>query len=488
MRCFSLGLILLFLCASLPASVFADSPVYARLVVPLFFESQIPEDVDQIARAVDQMAREKIGASVKLVPLLYLYEDSPDPRRIAEFEMLEKQGITFDLYPDILPNMQSIALDELLARYGQGILAGMGDFRLSFFRAQGPLHRIPSLSDSVATAGIALRKDLVDRYSVDVSRIRSLADLGAVFDHIHQYEPDLKMVSPYLTRSSLLARFQLKDALPSSVCDLSPEDPNRIVNYYATPSYRETVEIIRRWYEKGYLPDHMALQSLRASQLVSAGELFSYFCAYRPSVNHEESLSCGTEMVTVSLTEPLVTRLSLERAPWCVSATCTNPGKAVQFLNLLYTDSELVNLLLYGIEGVHYALQPDGTIEYPEGVTARTVGYQNTLGWLLPNQTLSYVFRGNSPRLWDELLAFNESSPVSGALDFVFDDGPVAAENERLNEIASTYAYGLETGQLDPKVYLPRMLAEMEAAGAARVIDEAQAQFDRFTKERNASP
>ena len=169
-----------------------------------------------------------------------------------------------------------------------------------------------------------------------------------------------------------------------------------------------------------------------------------------------------------------------------MSATCANPGKAVQFLNLLYTDSELVNLLLYGIEGVHYALQPDVTIDYPEGVTAKTVGYQNTLGWLLPNQTLSHVFRGNSPRLWDELLTFNESSPVSGALDFIFDDGPVAAENERLNEMrAHTPTVGNRPAR--PQGTCPGCWRRWRRR-ARRADREAQAQFDRFTKERNASP
>ena len=37
------------------------------------------------------------------------------------------------------------------------------------------------------------------------------------------------MISPYLTRSSPLSRFQLKDALPSSVRPV-PEDPKQIVN------------------------------------------------------------------------------------------------------------------------------------------------------------------------------------------------------------------------------------------------------------------
>ena len=58
--------------------------------------------------------------------------------------------------------------------------------------------------------------------------------------------------------------------------------------------------------------------------------------------------------------------------------------KAMQLLDLLYTDADLINLLSYGIENIHYVIQPDGTISYPDGVTAENCGYQNTQAWILP--------------------------------------------------------------------------------------------------------
>ena len=42
----------------------------------------------------------------------------------------------------------------------------------------------------------------------------------------------------------------------------------------------------------------------------------------------------------------------------------------MKFINELYTNADIINLLDWGVEGVHYEVQDDGTVDFPEGVTA----------------------------------------------------------------------------------------------------------------------
>jgi putative aldouronate transport system substrate-binding protein len=224
----------------------------------------------------------------------------------------------------------------------------------------------------------------------------------------------------------------------------------------------------------------MALQSIRATQLMKAGELFSYLCAYKPGIEYEETISSGREMVVAPLMEPVITQRSINSSRWGISVKCLNPGKAMQFLNLMYTNSDLVNLLVYGIEGEHYVRLPDGTIDYPDGLNAGTVGYHNTVPWVLPNQLPTYIWHGNDQNVWKDTERFNKTAKVSDTIGFAFDPSAVAPENEALNQIANRYTYGLETGQLDPDVYLAKMLKEMQEAGVERVISEAQRQYDLY--------
>lgn len=462
-------------------------PIYARLTVPIFFESKIPGDIDRISEAVSRMTEEKIGASVTLVPLLYVFggggaSDSVDLVRISEFELLEKQGVRFDVMPDDMPNVRFAELDALLDQYGREARSVISEELLDYTRTGGKLYVLPSVSDYVASSGVAMRKDIVEKYAIDISAIHSLADLDPILQTVRAAEPDLKMICPNQTRRGFLGRLRSKDAILGSVCDLDPEDPMQVVNYYATAEYRKTIQRLRGWYLCDYLPDQMALQNIRAEELMEAGELFAYLCAYKPGVEYEESVSSGRKVVVSQLMEPEITRRSLDSSRWGIYEGCLNPGKAMQFLNLLYTDQELVNLLIYGIEGEHYVRLPDGTIDYPDGTNAETVGYHNTVPWVLPNQLISYVWHGNDPDVWKETEEFNNTAKISEAIGFSFDPGAVAPENDALNGIVSRYSYGLETGQLDPDVYLPRMLQEMEEAGMERVVEEAQRQYDLYRK------
>lgn len=461
----------------------AGPPIYYKLVVPLLFDGEIPRDVELVGAAVNEITRRKIGAEVELVPLLYSPSAiNQDARKLAELALLEKQGKRFDVLPDALPGAAFIPLDDLLKSYGPDIARVVGARRLESAREGGALYGLPSVSDYVASAGLTMRRDVVERLGVDLGQIHTFEDVDALFAYVSRREPQLKMVCGYRTGSSFLSRFHLAKALGGSALDQSREDADKLVNYYATDSYRETVSLFRAWHQKGYVPENLALQNLSASLLVRAGELFSYFSAYKPGIEYEESLGCGMEMVSIPLMEPVITRASLSLQRWGISETCLNPGKAMMFLNLLYSDAELVNLLIYGVEGVHYAERADGTIGYPPGVTQRTAGYQNQQPWLFPNQLLSRVWMGNDPLVWEKTRAYNDSAAFHPLLDFAFDDSAVAAEHKALSAIAARYAYGLETGQLDVDLYLTLMLTEMKAAGADRVLQAAQAQFDDWRK------
>ncbi|MDR1600203.1 MAG: ABC transporter substrate-binding protein [Oscillospiraceae bacterium] len=481
---------LLFLLAAigLPirSAVAFDEPVYFRLTVPLFFEAEIPQDIGMIQEMADRLAKERIGASARLVPLLYLSDFHADPLRVSELNMLAKQGVTMDIYPNILPDRTPIVLNELLWQYGQDIIDLLEDRPGSQIGSADPLRKLVSINDYVYASGVTMRRDLVEQYGIDLSSIHTYFDLDAVFALVKAHEPDLYMICPYQTRASLIRFDKTRMTAGFSFLDVSPNDSDMLVNYYAEDGYRELVALFRKWRLAGYLPESLALQNLRASHLVDSGELFAYTCAYKPGIDYEESNRSGREMVTVAMTEPIITSGSLNITSWHIADDCKNPGKAMQFLNMLYTDPELSNLLLYGIEGVHYVTKDDGTLSYPDGVTAQTVGYQNTLGWLLPNQTLSPVWEGNDPDLWKHLRIFDETAPVSDTLEFTFDPGAMSATYQNVLDVVLTYSYGLETGQLDPDVYLPRMLAEMEAAGSSAILNIAQEQFSSFRARQEA--
>ena len=450
------------------------------LTMPVLYATEIPRDIDLISDAVSQLAQRKIGVSVELIPVLYsTAASSQDQLRQSELELLEKQGIVFDILPSLIQDGTFLPLDDLLETGGRDIIDLIGEKRLDLMRENGVLYELPSVSDYLSSFGLTMRRDIVEKYHIDLSSLQTLEDIDQMFARISSGEPDLYMVSGYRTKMGFVSRLKAMQIAVEPFCSRSSQNPDLLENYYATEEYEQMVSLFYQWNQAGYIPEHLFLQSIEASSLVKGGVLFSYFSPYKPSIEYEETLSCSQEMISIPLTDPLITSASIDiTAHWGINSTCQNPEKAMELLNLLYTDEELINLLSYGIENRHYTLQEDGTIDYPAGVTADSCGYQNTQSWLLPNQYLSLVWSGNDPDLWEKVKVYNTSAAYSDTIAFSPDTSSYESELANINVILNTYTNGLESGQLDPSVYLPRMLAELEEAGSQKVLQEIQKQFD----------
>jgi len=164
---------------------------------------------------------------------------------------------------------------------------------------------------------------------------------------------------------------------------------------------------------------------------------------------------------------------------WGIAKNSENPVRAMQFLNLMYTDKEIVNLLDWGIEGKHYVKVSENVIDYPPGVDANSVGYSGT-GWMFGNQFLSYIFKGDDEQLWEKMKVFNESAIKSKALGFTFDSSLVKTEFAAVSNVISQYQIALECGALDPDKALPEFISKLKDAGIDKIIAEKQKQLDAW--------
>ena len=101
--------------------------------------------------------------------------------------------------------------------------------------------------------------------------------------------------------------------------------------------------------------------------------MFAYACRGKPGIEQQEKLSTGQDVVFVQFGEDTVSCNSPASIGWSITRNSVSPEKSMQLLNLLYTDPEIMNLLSYGVEGVHYVKTEDGHITFPEGKNNKPV-------------------------------------------------------------------------------------------------------------------
>lgn len=224
-----------------------------------------------------------------------------------------------------------------------------------------------------------------------------------------------------------------------------------------------------------------------STTLLSAGTAFGYFTNLKPGFAEENSSSLGFELATIEIIPALGATNNVSRATWTISSGCKNPEAAMKLLNELYTNPELANLYIYGIEDTHYkvlersgASNGEDIITWADGVDATTSDYRKSATWLAPNQFIGDVWEGSASDIWDQQRSFNNNALKSVAFGFTYDSAGVTNEVAACTNVVSKYHNALICGALEPESTLKRFNEELYAAGLQNIIDEKQKQLDEW--------
>lgn len=440
-------------------------------------------DVDRIEEKLNEITREKIGAEVELMILASGSYVNQMNLMLTGDEQLDVMGAPRTLVPSAYAGEQIIPLQDLLDEYGQGIKEVLGEDLLRCGEYNSELYSIPIKCDSASGQGAyVFRKDICEKYDIDVESIDTYEELTEVFQLVHDNEPDLTIVCPSVTGQSFLQSNSVWDTLGDwfGVLDNNGETLD-VVNLFETDSYKEYLDIIRDWYERGFISKDVTNSTEAGSGLMKAGSLFAYSTVAKPGIVTQEENASGKELEMCQILPTFTTTGNIWQ--WTIPTNSRTPEKAMEFINLMYTDADVINLMAFGIEGEDYAFQEDGTIGYPEGVDSTTCGYNmGSMLWSFGNEFIAHVWTGNDPDLWEQTIEWNTTGEFSKAYGFVFDSSAVANEVAAVTNVYDQYRMSLECGVVDPDETLDEMNEKLYAAGLQTIIDEKQEQINAWAE------
>ncbi len=437
------------------------------------------KDKDLVNSKISEYTTEKIGATVKMIHFA--------PADFSEkMKMLLASGEVFDLCyaQNFAVNAESEAyleIDELLTTNGQGILDVIPENVWSAVTYNGKIYGVPTLKDWATQYVLGCGTALTEKYNIDLSNVKSLADMEPIMEVIKQNEPTIyptdirgndyvKRLLPFeYINDSVLGAFELDG------------DYTKVINWIETDTAKEFFDMMHRWYKKGYLrPD--------ADTATTSNDIVFYMNTMETLPHYEAAYNASRaedkKRTFVNIGGPITTTSYAQASVQAISRTSKNPEKTMDFLNMLYTDEKLMNLYVYGIEGQHYTLENGTTVKFPEGVKSDTEkdyqGYPYTQG----NRFLLKIPANSPETIWDDYKKFNEEAFTSPALGFVFDISALTAEIAAMNNVYKEYMPALTTGVSDPTEALPKAIEKFKAAGSDKVFAALQAQYDEWRAQK----
>ena len=451
------------------------------------------DDAATVQAAMDAYLTDKLNCTVTVYPISDWTTKMP-----LVLSSGEQVDLTFDqantgYYTNVANNLY-LPLDDLLAKWGQGIVDNMAvncPGLLDAPRVNGQLYGIPCEKQTAQCEAWYMRKDIVEKYNIDISSLHTLQDLEPYLKVIKENEPD--MVPYYVTSGSGVNQEWTTNAIkdnPDRYEELNGAvnlllidfETGKVVNHYETEWDLDRYQTLKSWQDAGYINSDAATTTTGSPDMFRAGKTWMIGGGGAPTTLSAYEQAYGCEFEVWRCTGPIANTYQNTTALTCITRTTADADRAMMVLNLFHTDADLVNLFNSGVEGVHYVIDENGRFALPEGATSRNdTGYAYSFETFFGNMFLNNLWYNEADDRYDELRTYNQNAKQSKLMGFYVDMSNITTEYAAVEAIRTQYAPLLKAGVVkDVQATLDEMNQKMYANGLQTIIDEAQRQYDEF--------
>lgn len=470
------------------------------MVIPTY--GYVPEDMDDVLRQMNKISIEKCNVKVKLI-----YTNVEDMNKSNELRLIAGEQI--DLMPclgseefnDYISNGTIANLDDLMEKDGSDILSIFPEIVWEAFKKNSVTYGIPTISYGNGSEGLIIRKSIWDSLNIEDTSIPNVQSgyftnvdefdtfLTPIFNQIKEKETvnsgesqnNIMKLTPCTNIYDSVVnqcRFFEYDLLGNGLgCVVG--NNNEVVNLYETDEYLNMLNLIKRWQDNGYILNLNSGLEDNGALLYGTGKAYGFLSTTGIGQSENISRLSNHDTIAIQLVDRELTTTDAQVACWTIPVSSEHKEAAMKILNLMYSDSEYVNLYNYGIEGTHYKLNNDGTVKIISDK------YIQSGTWLFGNSLLIKEISGSNPLLTDLKYKAFEDKKYSSLYGFIYDDSKYKEEVSGMEEILNEYLPILECGLADDvEKTLSEMNKKLYAAGLQEVINDKQMQLNEWLSER----
>ena len=407
-------------------------------------------------------------------------------------------------------------LDDLLAEYGQGIVDVLGENVVEIHRnADGNIYYLPSwqglcgerrgwlvVTEIAELAGDTWIEDTEAALNKWRNNYSGIEDFQAVLDQATKYLAAAKEAgklgagintgrafgwSMYNGMYSFLGVGGAEIGI--TYCD----GTFTVKDGVAGEHYKLYAKTMADWYKEGYIRsdimsvDTSTLTTPKNGEITDTTYVFS--CdPYLTEADQEAAIAdAGMDMTYLPIEENAYLILGGDTSyaiPYCAD----EPERAMMVLNAIYSQPDLYNTLIYGIEGEDYTKNADGTITTSYAGASPTAddsyGIQR---WIIGSCKNALINNGTDPNYYADLEALEATAQVNPFLNFTFDRTNVEGICASILNVYYEYGPQLDNGVAGDnweELYNNYMAARKDA-GIEELVTEFQNQLNAYIEANN---
>lgn len=455
--------------------VVEEEPVTVKWVL----RTDAQEDDPIVLEELNKLLKEKINVQLELIPISGGEYDT-------RTQLMSTSGEDYDLiwtsnwsnsFVDNMNREAFMPLDDLLASdAGEMLREAVPEWLYGAATIDGKIYAVPNNQIMAYQVGVVIQKEYADKYNLDVGSIETIRDLEPFLEQIRDNEPDLIPMCETDSIDSALREISTSWVTNSGLLCVLMDDETCTVK---TRFEVRKEDILNEYYHKGFIRSDFATVTDNTADL-AANKYVCRCTQYSPSCAANESAKYGKEYIAIPITDAYIPTSAGITTMNAININSKNPEAAIKLLGLFYSDVEVYNMFMYGLEGQHYNKVSDTRIE-----PIKDSGYSRAdIGWEYGNLFNAWLIPGNADDVWEETERMNNESVVSNLLGFTFSTANVQTEIAQLSAVRDEYAKKIVVADDFESAYAEFEKACIEA-GLDVVKEELQSQLDAWREANN---
>ena len=379
---------------------------------------------------------------------------------------------------------------NLLSTYGQGILDSINPAFITGTQFDGVNYAVPTNKELCVPMGFIYNVDAAEEVGMDPTTITKLEDFEPYLAKYKELHPDQY---GYLNDGSWGDEPWVPGAVSNLNGDLITQrlecdaDGNFDETWYSvweTEDNKNHVETMYKWNQAGYIhPD----SSLSTFDVASSAEFAAGQWLFISAPLKGENIK-GQELVIASGNPDLHVGEIYGQGKYCVTThaggsmlaipvSSENPVKAMKYINLMHTDKDLLDMMLFGVPETMWHFADDGRVELDDSSWYGAHGG----AWTMGNTALQDVTTQEDPEKNQKLQEYSADAKMHPSLGFRY---VVPAELESqwaaVNNVQDAMNRSLLTGAVDPSTALPQYISDLKAAGLDEIKADIEKQYNEW--------
>ena len=420
--------------------------------------------------------------------------------------------------PQNIADGNLMPLDDLLAEYGQGIVDILGENVVEIHRNadDGKLYYLPSWQGLVGDR----RGWLVVTEIAELAGDTWIEDTEAALNKwrnnysegTEAFQAVLDQATKYLAAAkeagklgagintgrvfgwSMYNGTRSNPGVGGSEIGIPFEDNTfTVIDGVASEHYKLYAKTMADWYKEGYIRSDIMSVDTSTLTMPKNGEITdtTYVFSCDPYLTEADqdaaTADAGMDMTYLPVEENASLILGGDTSyaiPYCAD----EPERAMMVLNAIYSQPDLYNTLIYGIEGEDYTKNADGTITTSySGASPTADDSYGIQRWIIGSCKNALINNGTDPNYYADLEALEETARVNPFLNFTFDRTNVEGICASILNVYYEYGPQIDNGVAGDnweELYNNYMAARKDA-GIEELVTEFQNQINAYIEANN---